>query len=94
MFSPLKLYESMACGVPVVATDVVGISEIVKEFQCGVLVPAGDAKAIAHATAEVFASPQRAAEMGHRGREAAVKHFSWQARARQRLDVIERAIHS
>ena len=40
MFSPLKLYESMACGVPVVASDVVGISEVVEESRCGILVPA------------------------------------------------------
>ena len=92
MFSPLKLYESMACGVPVIATDVVGISEVVQEWQCGILVPAGDSEAIAQATAKLLAEPDLAAEMGRRGREAAIAHYSWQARARQRLDVIERAL--
>ena len=92
MFSPLKLYESMACGVPVIATDVIGISEVVSRWQCGVLVPAGDARAIAEAVASLRADPDAGAQMGRRGREAAVEHYSWRARARQRLDVIERAI--
>ena len=92
MFSPLKLYESMACGVPVIASDVVGISEVVQECECGVLVRAGDARGIAVATAELAADPSRAAAMGCRGRDAAVARYSWRARARQRLDVIERAI--
>lgn len=92
MFSPLKLYESMACGVPVIASDVVGISEVVREWQCGLLVPAGDSQAIARAAAKLLGEPDLAAEMGRRGREAAVAHYSWRARARQRLDVIERAL--
>jgi glycosyltransferase involved in cell wall biosynthesis len=92
MFSPLKLYESMACGVPVIATDVVGISEVVHECGCGVLVPAGDAAAIAKATAEIAADPAGGAEMGRRGRAAAVEKYSWRARARQRLEVVERAV--
>jgi len=92
MFSPLKLYESMACGVPVIATDVIGISEVVEASQCGILVPAGDAEAIARSTSEILAEPELAAEMGRRGREAAVTLYSWRARARQRLDVIERAL--
>lgn len=92
MFSPLKLYESMACGVPVVATDVIGISEVVDEHECGILVPAGDAEAIARATAQIVADPESAAAMGERGRVAAVERYSWRARARQRLEIVEAAI--
>jgi len=92
MFSPLKLYESMACGVPVVATDVIGITEVVNECGCGILAPAGDALAIAKATASIAADPTGAAEMGRRGREAAVERYSWRARARRRLEIVERAI--
>lgn len=92
MFSPLKLYESMACGVPVIASDVIGISETVRESGCGILVPAGDAAAIARAAAHLLAHPEVAEEMGRRGREAAVARYSWKARASQRLAVVERAI--
>jgi len=92
MFSPLKLYESMACGVPVVASDTVGISEVVRESRCGLLIPAGDAGAIAEAASRIVGDPGAAAEMGRRGREAAIARFSWPARAAQRAQVIEEAV--
>jgi len=94
MFSPLKLYESMACGVPVVASDVVGISEVVSGWRCGILFTAGDACAIAEATARIVGDPVEAGEMGRRGRDAAVACFSWQARAEQRARVIEGAVQA
>ena len=94
MFSPLKLYESMACGVPVVASNVVGISEVVSEWQCGILFPAGDACAIAEAAARNVGDPLEAREMGHHGRDAAVARFSWRARASQRARVIENALQA
>ena len=92
MHSPLKLYESMACGVPVIASDTAGIREVVAEHECGLLVAPGDAKAIARALTELVADPERAAEMGRRGHEAAVARYSWRARARQRESVVEQAI--
>ena len=92
LFSPLKLYESMACGVPVVASDVTGIREVVSEYRCGILFPAGDAAAIAHAAALVVGDPVGAREMGRRGRETVVARFSWQARAAERAQVVDDAI--
>jgi glycosyltransferase involved in cell wall biosynthesis len=91
-FSPLKLYESMACGVPVVASDVIGISEVVTAERCGMLVAPGDAAGIAEATAGLLADPGLAHAMGCRGRTAAVERYSWRARAAQRLEVVRRAI--
>jgi glycosyltransferase involved in cell wall biosynthesis len=90
MFSPLKLYESMACGVAVVASDVMGISEVVRESGSGVLFPAGDARALAEATARIVADPVAARDMGRRGREAVLARFSWHARAAERAHVVER----
>jgi len=92
LFSPLKLYESMACGVPVVASDVVGISEVVSEARCGILFSAGDAYALAAAASGIVEHPGEAREMGSRGREAAVARYSWQARALERAHVIEGAM--
>lgn len=94
MFSPLKLYESMACGVPVVASDVSGISEVVRAHECGILVAAGDARALAQATSEIARDPEGAAQMRQRGRAATVEHYSWAARARQRLAIVEAAIEA
>jgi len=91
-FSPLKLYESMACGVPVVASDTIGISEVVKETGCGLLVPPGDAAGIVEATNRLYADRAMAAEMGRKGREAVVERYSWRARAEQRRLVIEAEI--
>lgn len=91
-FSPLKLYESMACGVPVIASDVVGINEVVSHTRCGLLVAAGDAADIAEATRAVLADPVAAAAMGEAGRAAAVERYSWLARSRQRAEVVEAAI--
>jgi len=93
-FSPLKLYESMACGVPVVASDTVGISEVVREHECGILVPPGDVEALVSAVCELAGDPARATQMGRRGRAAAVEHYSWAARARQRARIIEQALES
>ena len=92
MHSPLKLYESMACGVPVVASRAEGISEVVRDAECGILVQAGDAKGIAQATQRLLADPGLAAEMGRRGREAAVERYSWRARALQRKAIVAEAI--
>jgi glycosyltransferase involved in cell wall biosynthesis len=94
MFSPLKLYESMACGVPVVASDVRGITEVVSESRCGILFPAGDARALTEATARIVSDPTAARAMGARGREAALARYSWRARGRERARVIEEAVRA
>lgn len=91
-FSPLKLYESMACGVPVVASDTVGISEVVNSTGCGILVTPGDSAGIVAATARLYGDPELAKAMGRRGRNAVVAHYSWKARADQRRAVIEAVI--
>ncbi len=91
-FSPLKLYESMACGVPVVASDTPGISEVVAEHGCGILVAPGDAPAIAAAVAGLANDPEAAVEIGCRGRAAALARYSWAARARERAAVVTAAI--
>jgi glycosyltransferase involved in cell wall biosynthesis len=66
--SPAVLMEAMAGRRPVVATDVGGVREIVEEGETGLVVPPGDAPAMAGAIASFLEAPARAAAMGHRGR--------------------------
>jgi glycosyltransferase involved in cell wall biosynthesis len=67
--------EAMACGVPVVATDVGAVSEVVDEGVTGFLVSPEDSSAIAERTLMLIRDPALRAEMGAAGRKRAVEHF-------------------
>jgi len=84
--SPTKLIEYMASGRPIVASDVPGIRDVLKDGM-GYFVEPDNAKAIASAIHEVFASPQEAAARVSRAR-AAAENLSWDARARKVLAFI------
>lgn len=80
--SPLKLYETLACGVPVVVTDAPGQADLVREGGCGLVVPFDNATALADAVTRLAADPGEAVEMGRRGRTLVEEQHSWAARAR------------
>ena len=92
--SPVKLYEAMASGVPVVASDIEGVGEIVRANDCGLVFASGDAPALAGCVADLDRDPKRAAEMGARGRAAAVERYSWDVRAAQTEAVIEQTLRA
>jgi glycosyltransferase involved in cell wall biosynthesis len=71
---PLALLEAMAVGLPAVVTDVGGMGAAVG--RAGLLVPAGDAGAMATALARLAADRGRARELGAEGRRAVVERFS------------------
>lgn len=55
--SPLKLYEMLACGLPVVVTDFPGQAELVRSLEAGLVVPPDDPCALARAVAALRKSP-------------------------------------
>ena len=63
------LLEAQATGIPIVATKVGGVPEMVREGRSAILVPAGDAGAITAALQELVSHPERWAAMGREGRE-------------------------
>jgi glycosyltransferase involved in cell wall biosynthesis len=78
---PLKLFETLASGIPVIVADFPGQADLVRAEQCGVVIPSEDAGALARAVAAIAANPQAAKEMGARGREVIIRAHSWDARA-------------
>jgi glycosyltransferase involved in cell wall biosynthesis len=86
--SPLKLFEAMACGVPVIVSDLPGLADIVDATECGTKFRAGDSEALARAVADLVADPAHAKAMGARGRRAALAQYSWDARAGQTEQVL------
>ena len=83
--------EAMGCGVPVVATDAGGLPEVVEHGVTGLVVPRGDATALAGAIAELLQDPERRRRMGVAGRERALRHFDWDRTAEQ-LEELYRSI--
>lgn len=89
---PLKLFDAMACGVPVIATDLPGQAELVREYACGYVVPVGDAPAVAKAVRALWSDAGSAAEMGARGHAAILAGHSWSHRARDIHELISRLV--
>ena len=79
--SPIKLYETMSCGVPTIVTDFPGQADLVQETGCGVVVPPGNYEALAVAVADIFGNANLRNAMSHRGRTAIEQNHNWQCRA-------------
>jgi len=76
--TPVSLIEALAAGVPVVATAVGGVPDVVVEGETGYLVEAGDVEGMAEAIIELLRNPKKAREMGMAGRKAVYPKFSAQ----------------
>lgn len=84
---PKSLLEAAACGRAMIATDVPGCREVVRPGESGLLVPYGDAAALADAIATLAASPGLRAQYGAAARRLAVERFSADAIGRQTVDL-------
>jgi glycosyltransferase involved in cell wall biosynthesis len=88
-FSPLKLYEYLAAGVPVVASDLGQIRSVLDGGRLGTLVRPGDPSALAEGIHRVLGDPIGAGEVAAAGRRVALREHSWEQRARALSDLLE-----
>jgi glycosyltransferase involved in cell wall biosynthesis len=70
------ILEAMAISLPVVATDVGGIPELIKSGDNGLLVAPGDSAGLARAIQRLADNPEESRRMGQRGRERMEEHFT------------------
>ena len=75
----LVLIEAMAAGVPVIATDVPGIRDVVRDGVTGLLVPPGDPAALAAAVARLSADPTLRHRLTTAARADVRDRFTWAA---------------
>ena len=91
-WSPLKVFEYMAMGLPVVTTDIPPLNRVIRSGQEGLLVSEGEVEGLAGAIAALLDDPAAAQAMGRRARERVVAEYSW-ARHCERLEaVLEEAV--
>lgn len=86
---PNVVMEAMACGLPVLATDVGGISEAVTEACTGFLVQPRSADALIAPLEELLANPPLRTRLGRAGRERVERQFGWRRSAECLLSVYE-----
>jgi glycosyltransferase involved in cell wall biosynthesis len=82
-----SILEAMACGRPVVATDIGGNREVVEHGTTGLIVPPRDPEALAQAILALLADPGRLEAMGDAGRRAVRSRFSLDTMIRETLAV-------
>lgn len=90
---PGVILEAMACGLPVVSTDVGQVSRMVQHRETGYVVPPGQPEALGGAMLEVLSHPQVASEMGQKARQHVESTFSLDACV-QRYEELYRSLAS
>jgi glycosyltransferase involved in cell wall biosynthesis len=74
---PVKLFEFMAAGIPVIASNLRLQKQIVKENNCGIVVDIFNTEAVQEAILFLMNNPEQAKAMGNNGRQAVEEKFSW-----------------
>lgn len=91
-FSPLKVVEYQAAGLPVVASRCGQLDRLIQDGDTGCLVPPGDAKSLAATLSDLHRAPALRRKMGVRGRRRAFRYSGWSAVAAHTEAVIERCL--
>ena len=88
----MVLLEAMACGRPVIGTEIVGVAKDLKERGAGIIVECGDAKGLAEAILHILQNKDRAGMMGAAGRCLVEEKYSWGEMAERVEKVYEELI--
>jgi len=78
---PIKMFEYMATGLPIIASDFRPLRKIIDQQRCGLLVDQSDPKTIAEAMRWILDHPIEAEAMGRNGRLAVERTYNWDAEA-------------
>jgi glycosyltransferase involved in cell wall biosynthesis len=92
--TPYVILESMACGVPVIATKVGGIPEIIEDKYNGLLVDPGSSEALANAVASLLGDRLLRNLIGKRARETIERKFSWKANLPKYIEAYSEGLNS
>jgi L-malate glycosyltransferase len=87
----IAMLEAMAAALPVVISDVGGVSQVVGNDEYGIRVPPGNAAELARAIRSLCAEPQRRAALGARAKQRVLENFSLDAMLRELTKVYEEA---
>lgn len=77
--SSLRVFSYLACGRPVIGSDIPGLGDMLEKEAIGTSFPMGDHHALARRLIELLGRPDRARKMGERGRQFVLDNHSWES---------------
>lgn len=86
-FSPLKVYEYMAAGLPVVTSRIGQLAELIEDGTNGLLCPPGDAEALAIALERLWDSPELCMRIGQAAHHTVMQTYTWDTIAERILNL-------
>lgn len=86
---PNKLFEYMAQGIPIVASNFEMWRAIIEDFQCGICIDPSDPNAIAEAIRTILKDSDSSEKMGVNGRNAVINQFNWGTEENKLFSVYE-----
>ncbi|HCL00654.1 MAG TPA: hypothetical protein DHW42_11195 [Candidatus Marinimicrobia bacterium] len=89
--SPMKLFDYLGCSKPVVASPVYGVYEILKKYNCGAVLDVKNSELFSKTLLNLLENSQNREEMGKRGRDIVLKHFTWE-KTSQNIEKVLRKI--
>jgi glycosyltransferase involved in cell wall biosynthesis len=84
--------EASACGLPVIASDIGGLSEVIRDKKTGLVVPPADPDSIAEAIISLIKNPDYRGELGEEGRRFVSNHYNWIENAAQMEKLYEEVL--
>jgi len=89
---PVKLFEYMAAGIPVISSNFPLWKEVIKKYNCGICIDATNPKEIANAIIYLYRNPKIRRLMGQNGRKAVLEEYNWEKESKKLLDVYSRVL--
>lgn len=87
-----KLFQYMAVGKPVVASDCTAQAAVIRREQCGLIHKAGNPDDLARIILELYQNPKKRVRMGGNGAEAVREHWNWAVTGKNLLTVYDKIL--
>lgn len=90
---PIKMFEYMLAGIPVIASNFPLWKGIIESENCGLTVDPHSTKEISNAIQYLIENDQIAEQMGKRGREAVLEKYNWEAEGKKLVSIYEKLVN-